>query len=137
MSGPAKKPSHLKALAGTSRPDREPLPPAVPLPDLLDTIPEAPDWMPNPHAVKEWNRATAILLQRGRLTEGCLTMLGHMCAMHGNIIRTMQAGANVTTSTIDVMRKIANDIGLTGDDTKTDGDGPKKNKFSNNGRRRT
>lgn len=137
MSGPPKKPTHLKILAGTQRADREPAPASELLPDTLDQPPEAPDWLPNAHAKNEWDKCARILLERKALTEGALTVLAHYCAMHGNMVRTLSAGANVQASIVDTMRKMAKDLGLTGNGSNSDDDGPKKNKFSNNGRRKS
>ena len=57
MPRPA-KPHNLKVVAGTARPDR--ITPVVELP-TIDAPPPAPDWMPNAHAIREWDRLARIL----------------------------------------------------------------------------
>lgn len=59
MPGPGKKPAGLKVVADTSRKDREPEA-AIEMPSL-DTIQEPPDWLPNSHAIKEWNRLAQLV----------------------------------------------------------------------------
>lgn len=111
MPGPGKKPSHLKAIAGTSRPDREPAEVLV-LP-LVDEIPEPPDWLPNAHAVKEFRRLAAILYNNKLLTEGGLIALGHLCALHGSLVQLWAANVNPTGHMLAQYRALINDFGLT------------------------
>jgi hypothetical protein len=111
MPGPAKKPSHLKAVAGTSRPDREPAS-VVEIP-LVDEIPEPPDWLPNVHAVKEFKRLAAILFNNKLLTEGALMALGHLCALHGSLVQLWAANVNPTGHMLAQYRALINDFGLT------------------------
>lgn len=66
MSNP-RKPPQLKAVSGTARKDRD-IGAAVDLP-LVSSVPEAPDWLPNAHAVKEWDRLAPILTANKLLTE--------------------------------------------------------------------
>ncbi|MFH7391160.1 hypothetical protein, partial [Pseudomonas syringae group genomosp. 7] len=65
MSRP-RKPTALKVVAGTDRPDREAAA-AAELP-LVPDVPPAPDWMPNAHARKEWERLAPILHANKLLT---------------------------------------------------------------------
>lgn len=112
MSGPGKKPPALKAVAGTTRKDREPAHPPVDLP-ILSTVPAAPDWLPNAHAIKEWDRLAAILTANQLLTEGGLSALGMMCALHGKIVQLYAAGEAPTASMAGTLRNMINDFGLT------------------------
>lgn len=111
MPGPGKKPPHLKVIAGTRRPDREaPAPVVVP---VLDEIPEAPDWLPNAHAVKEFNRLARILHAARLLTELALMPLAHLAAMHGRLVQRFAAGEAPTGHMLAQYRAMMNDFGLT------------------------
>lgn len=112
MPGPGKKPPALKAVAGTTRKDREPVNPPVDMP-ALSHIPPAPDWLPNAHAIKEWDRLAAILTANKLLTEGGLSALGMLCSLHGKIVQLYAAGEAPTASMAGTLRNMINDFGLT------------------------
>ena len=78
-----RKPARLKAISGTIRLCREV--PVVPL-TRLEVAPAAPEWLPNAHAVKEWNRVAPILAKAGLLSDGGLTALANLCAIRGKLI---------------------------------------------------
>lgn len=110
MANP-RKPHNLKVVAGTARADRlEPV--GVDLP-LVDGVPDAPDWLPNGHAVKEWQRLAPILVANKLLTEASLSTLGMLCALHGKIAQLYAAGEAPTGHMMAQYRGIANDFGLT------------------------
>lgn len=136
MANP-RKPAQLKAVAGTSRKDRE-VPVEVELP-LVDEAPAVPDWMPNAHAIKEWNRLVTILMANKLLTDAALSPLAHMCALHGKIVQLYAAGEAPTASMSGTLRNLQNDFGLTPvaqGKVKSSGDGDNKgNAFSGNGRK--
>lgn len=111
MPGPGKKPAQLKAVSGTIRKDRE-VPNAVDLP-VLSHIPAAPDWLPNAHAIKEWDRLAVILTANKLLTEGGLSALGMLCSLHGKIVQLYAAGEAPTASMAGTLRNMINDFGLT------------------------
>lgn len=138
MPGPAKKPTQLKAIAGTRQPCREAPPPAVELP-VVKEVPEAPDWLPNSHATKEWNRLAPILTANGLLTEGGLSALAMLCALHGKIVQLYSAGEAPTASMVSTLQSMINDFGLTPvaqGKVKPNGSEEKKgNKFAANGKR--
>src|SRR5690625_4608816 len=90
MSNP-RTPKQLKVISGTDQPCRE-APAAVELP-LTDGLPPAPDWLPNAHALKEWNRLAPILHNVGLLTEAGLSALAVLCSLHGKIVQLYSAGA--------------------------------------------
>ena len=91
MGRPA-KPRALKAIAGTIQPCRD-IPPAIELPVIsIEELPAAPDWLPNSHAVKEWDRLAPILAANKLLTQGGLSALGMLCAVHGKIVQLFAAG---------------------------------------------
>jgi phage terminase small subunit len=137
MANP-RKPTTLKAIAGTARPDREPEG-GVELP-LVDAPPDPPDWLPNSHAVKEWNRLVPILMANKLLTEAALGPLAHLCALHGKIVQLYAAGEAPTASMSGTLRNLQNDFGLTPvaqGKVKATGDVPAGNKFATNGKRAT
>jgi len=128
------KPHNLKVVAGTARPDR--IAPVIEMPTI--DAPPAPDWMPNAHAVKEWDRLAAILAANRLLTEASLSALGQMCALHGKIVQLYAAGESPNASLIAQYRALANDFGLTPvaqGKVRPHGEAPAKNEFSNNGKR--
>lgn len=132
----ARKPPTLKAVSGTGRKDRDPAV-SVELPVLSD-VPPAPDWLPNSHAVKEWDRLAAILTANKLLTEGDLSSLGMLCALFGKIVQLYAAGEAPTASMAGALRNMENDFGLTPvarGKVKSVGETDKGNKFANNGKR--
>jgi len=136
MPGPGKKPAALKVIAGTQRKDREP-DGAVDLP-VLSAVPPPPDWLPNAHAIKEWNRLAPILVANKLLTEAGISALGQLCALHGKVVQLYAAGEAPVASMVGQLRNLINDFGLTPvaqGKVKPTGEGPAKNAFSNNGKR--
>jgi phage terminase small subunit len=136
MPGPGKKPAALKVVAGTQRKDRQTAG-GVDLP-VLSVVPPAPDWLPNSHAVKEWDRLAKILTANKLLTEGGLSALGMLCALHGKIVQLYAAGEAPTASMAGTLQSMINDFGLTPvaqGKVKPSGEKDKGNKFANNGKR--
>lgn len=70
-------------------------------------------WLPNAHAVKEWDRLAPILANAGLLTEGGLSALALMCAIHGKNVQLFTAGETPTGHMVAQYRNLANDFGLT------------------------
>lgn len=136
MANP-RKPPQLKAIAGTERKDRA-VEDAIDLP-LVESVPSAPDWLPNAHAVKEWDRLVPILMANKLLTEAALGPLAHLCALHGKIVQLYAAGEAPTASMTGTLRNLQNDFGLTpvaqGKVRAGGSDDLKKNPFTSNGRR--
>lgn len=131
MPGPTRKPTHLRSIAGTVRPDR-PAPDGVSLP-LLDEAPPPPDWLPNAHAIKEWQRLVPILLANKLLTEASLSTLGHLCALHGKIVQLWAAGESPTGHMLAQYNALASAFGLApqwAGKVKPIGDQDAANKFS-------
>ena len=134
MANP-RKPAHLKAVAGTAQPCRE-APPAVELP-LVAECPPAPDWMPNVHAVKEWNRLAPILHANKLLTEAGLSALAVLCALHGDIVDQWARRISPTGHLLAQYRSLVNDFGLTPvaqGRVRPSGEKGKKNAFARNKR---
>lgn len=106
-----RKPHNLKVIAGTDQPCRDAAP-AVDLP-LVDEVPAAPDWLPNAHAIKEWQRLAPILHANRLLTEASLSTLGQLCALHGKVVQLYAAGECPHASMVAQLRGLSNDFGLT------------------------
>ena len=111
MPGPGKKPASLKLVAGTTRKDREPAH-VVELP-VVSSVPAAPDWLPNAHAVREFERLAPILHANKLLTEAGVQALAHLCALHGKIVQLYAAGEAPVASMVAQYRGLINDFGLT------------------------
>ena len=111
MANP-RKPTSLKVVAGTDQPCRRPENPPVDLP-LMDQVPDPPDWLPNAHAVKEWQRLAPILTANKLLTEAGLSALGQLCALHGKVVQLYAAGEAPVASMVAQLRGLMNDFGLT------------------------
>lgn len=94
MPGPPKKPASLKLVSGTARPDRVEAP-HIELP-LLEAVPPAPDWLPGPHAVNEWNRLAPILVANKLLAEADLSTLAHLCSVHSDLVQMRAARMPIT-----------------------------------------
>lgn len=127
MPGPPKLPDNVKNLRGTARPDRA-QPAGVEFPTVSEP-PEPPDWLPNSHAVKEWNRLAAILHAHGLLTEASLSALGHMCALHGKLVRLWGAGEAPSGHMLAQLRGFYREFGLTPASRLPEVSAPKPNKF--------
>lgn len=124
-----RKPRHLKAIAGSRQPD--PLP-GVQFPALL-TVPVAPDWLPNSHAVKEWDRLAPILVANNVLAEADLSSLGVMCALLGRIIQLFAAGETPTGHLVAQYNALASAFGVAPswrDKVKPIGEKSRPSKFS-------
>jgi phage terminase small subunit len=132
-----KVPAKLKLIQGTAQPCRMDSP-AVELP-VTHEAPKAPDWLPNAHAVNEWNRLATILHNVGLLTEAGLSALGMLCALHGKLVQLWSAGESPTGHMLAQYRALVNDFGLTPvaqGKVKAGGDEKTSNRFGNNGKRK-
>jgi phage terminase small subunit len=133
--GNPRKPAALKAIQGTARKDREYVP-AIDLPEL-DEVPGPPSWLPNAHAVQEWDRLAPMLHRLGLLTQGGVTPLGHLCALHGTMVQKWAAGMEPQASTMQQYRSLCGEFGLTpvaSTKVKTGRDEKPANKFARNGK---
>jgi len=131
-----RKPTNLKLLQGTSRPDRD-KDRSDPFP-TLDDVPEAPEWLPNAHAVKEFNRLADSLHAARVLTAASLVPLAHLAAIHGKIVQMWSAGECPPVGLVNNYRVLCGDFGLTpATATKVPQGGIKSggNSFSGNGRK--
>jgi hypothetical protein len=110
MSRP-RKPSALKALIGTLRPDRDPV--VVPLAERLNVVPETPGWLPNEHAVREWCALAPRMVSCGILTADMVSALGHLCALHGMLCASWMERKPPNAATITAYQQLAASFGLT------------------------
>lgn len=138
MPGPSKTPPHLKSIAGTIRADRDSDANAIQF-ATLDTLPEAPDWLPNGHAVKEWNRLGQVLVANKLLTEASLMAFAHLCALHGKVVQLWTAGETPTGHMLSQLRGLFDAFGVppaAASKVRPAGkEGNKGNKFGRNGKR--
>ncbi len=134
-----RKPSNLKAIAGTVQPCRS-VPEDVQF-HVLSELPLAPDWLPNVHAVKEWDKLVRILHASNVLTEACLSPLEMMCALRGKIVQLYHAGETPSASLINALNAMQAGFGLPpaayGKVKPSSGEKEKPNKFANNIKRAT
>lgn len=107
---PKRVPNNLKVLRGTDEPRH--MHSEVEFAQVAK-VPSAPDWLPNSHAVKEWDRLAPILHSVGLLSEAGLSALGQMCALHGKVVQLYAAGESPNSSMVAQLRGILNDFGLT------------------------
>ena len=136
MAGPGKKPVHLKAVKGTVRKDR--LPDAHIEIEPMADLPEAPNWLPNPDAVKEFDKLAKILHANKLLTEGGVGALAQMCALYGKMVQLWRAGETPTGHMVAQYRSLVNDFGLTPvaqGKVAASSDKPAGNKFASNGKK--
>jgi hypothetical protein len=134
MAGPSKKPAKLKILSGTNQPCRA-QGEGVDLP-ATDSVPDPPGWLPNAHAVVEWNRLAPTLHNVGLLTQVGTSVLGVLCGLHGKIVQLFAAGECPTGHMLAQYRALVNDFGMTPaaqGKVKQAGETKKGNKFANNG----
>lgn len=102
------KPPHLRMIAGSRRP-------AAPGADLptLDRLPDPPDWLPNGHALREWQRLGPMLVANRLLSDAGLVAFGHYCALHGSLARLYEGGLAPTAAQVTALRQFAAEFGLT------------------------
>ena len=129
-----RKPRQLKVISGSRQPDPEQIEF-----EPVDAVPAAPDWLPNAHAVKEWERLAPILLIHGLLTAAGLMAFGHLCSLHGKLVQLWAGGESPTGHMMAQYRALVNDFGLTpvaqGKVAASDR-AAQSNRFRNNGKPR-
>ena len=106
-------PSNVLELRGrfANHPERRRFDP-VPINTLAER-PAAPDWLPNAHAVQEWDRLARILAANKLLTESGLSALAMLCAVHGKLVQVWTAGETPKASLLAQHRGFTSDFGLT------------------------
>ncbi|MFO1306612.1 MAG: hypothetical protein U1F54_23050 [Burkholderiales bacterium] len=126
------KSRRLKVLQGTLRPDRD-REEVLPLP-ASEVLPEAPEWLPNAHAVREYERLGGVMVANELLTEGNVGLLAVLCAVHGKLVQLFMVG-QPTAALVSRYQSIAAELGLTGMARLPKRDAPPENRFATNGRR--
>jgi phage terminase small subunit len=134
------KPIEMKRIAGTIQPCRDAAKiEAMNSMSLLESLPDAPEWLPNAHAAKEWYNTGNIMIGYKMLTVGDLPALGQMCALHGKIVQLYSAGECPGASMIGALSAFYTSFGMTPmSRVKVKVglmDKPEVNKFSKNGTR--
>ena len=106
--------------------------------EILD-IPQHPDWLPNAHAVNEWNRLVPLLMKNNRLSEIGLSPLAMACALHGRIVQKFTAGETPTGHMMAQYINLLKLLGISdpGGNGPAGGVQPKENPFKRNARRRS
>ncbi len=112
--------------------------PVVTLPPV-STVPAAPDWLANAHAIKEWSRLAPILVANKLLTEANLSPLAHACCLFGRLAQSWASGIPPTAALQAQYRNLINDFGMTpvsqGKVPAGGSGAPGGNRFSRNGLR--
>lgn len=136
MKGRPPKPRNLKLLAGTARRDRE-QPMDGPAFDLVEGVPEPPDWL-TVHAAAAWKGLAPMLHANGLLTEGSLIEFAVLCALSARVRQEFEAGISPKSALIAQFRGLCADFCLTPlaqvrAGAKLTGNGAAGNRFANNG----
>lgn len=113
LRGPPRKPDHLKLISGTPIRQSEETPP-VGLDEALTELPSAPSWLPNDLAREEWAKVGALLVSKGWLNSLRLSALGMYCALQGKLAQQMQAGTMPSAYSMQQLRGMQRDLGITG-----------------------
>lgn len=135
------KPSNLRVISGTNKPSKEKQATST-LDKPLEEVPKAPSWLPNVHAVREWNRLAPILHRRKTLTESSLSGLATLCALHGKLVQIWAAGETPGAPLLAQYRGYMMEFALTpASAARVPNNGHEEdeteNPFSRNGRRAT
>ncbi len=108
-----KKPRETKDPGGTLRKHREPAE-VVDFPEVEPAaLPKPPVWVKGVDARREWTRLVKLLTANHVLTEGDLSALGHLCALHGEIVDDLRRKVRPTGTTRTQLRLFYEEFGLT------------------------
>ena len=103
-------PDAVKVLTGTDQPCR--MHPEPDYPKAKELV--APDWLESPEAVEEWNRLTPMMTGARTISEGDLTILGHMCNLHGVCVAMWRESRSMPTAAmLTQLRMMYAEFGLT------------------------
>lgn len=81
----------MRALKGTSKRPRKGPEPAPQ--DTLTKLPAPPPWVAgSPAASAEWQRCGNVLITIGGLRESTLSVFGHYCCAHADVLAIREAG---------------------------------------------
>lgn len=127
----SRRPTHLKLLAGTARPDR--IAPATPALPAINAAPTAPLWLTNLDARREWDRLAGLLTTLGLLHAGNVGLFEQYCGLHGLLAAAWSSGKSPTAALIRAYRGLLADLMATHLPAPAPG---KPNRFLFNGKRR-
>jgi phage terminase small subunit len=102
----------FKTLQGTDQPVRMRGDKADPA-EVITLMPPRPEWLKDKWAIDEWNRLGPILLHAGLLTRGNVNAFAQLCAVHGAMATTYEAGGIPIASQIGAYRNLIVEFGLT------------------------
>lgn len=101
----------------------------------VEKHPDPPAWMNNKYATELWNKLVPLLMTANSLTIADLDALGHLCRLHGSVVRDYERDVEPTAAILTQLRLYFESFGLTSASRnrvkKTTGE-KQKNKFSNN-----
>jgi len=110
MAGRPRKPTALKSISGTDQSCRKIDEAEY---DPLHDLPPAPNWLPNSHATREYERLGPMLMAHKLLTAEGINLFAQYCALHGKIVQLWTAGETPTAQMFSQLRGLGNDFGLT------------------------
>ena len=108
--GNQRKPTALKLLEGTDRPDRAVDEAEWP---MVDGYPEAPDWLTGPDAVSQWHKAVRWLSNARVLTDPDLDRLANFCNIHAGIVVSWRSEDPPTARDLTEYRIWCGEFGFT------------------------
>lgn len=127
-----RKPTVLRLLAGTHRPDRD-APAGPSLPATGDIKP--PIWLTDVVALAEFHRLARVLAANHLFSEGRIRLLADYCMLGARVSAAWQTGGTVSASLLNVHRRMAADLDLTSMRLPVSANAA-ANRFSNNVRPR-
>lgn len=110
-------------------------------PTLVE-IPEPPEWVAKvPEAKKEWENKTALLYGQKVLTDADLTLLGHYCILHADLVEQYSIPRHQPSAADrSQLRMYASEFGFTTSSRMRIGAGggeKGQNPFNGNGKKET
>lgn len=105
-----RKPTALRLLAGN--PGKRPLNELEPEPDVLEGIPDPPDWLKF-EGKREWYRLVPALVNTRVITHHELSALAHLCYMHWKLVETAEAREMPSAALLAQYRSLIAEFGLT------------------------
>lgn len=136
--GPKPEPDEKKRMKGETRPSRLAAaqaggPVVVAFPSV-DRVPEPPEWM-NEDGQELWRDIAPMLYAQKVLTKADLAALGHLCQLHGVILKDYRRDVPPTGTDLAQLRLLFAEFGLTPSSRTRVPHGSKDtgNRFGNNG----
>lgn len=130
----ARKPSRLKLLCGTNRPDRDVIAEGPALP-AVNELPDPPSWLPA-LGVIEFERLGKVLTANGLLHAGNVGLLVLAAAVHAKLAQEMMAGLPLTAALVARYQSLLAELGASVV-ARLPSAVPKANRFAHYGKRPT